>query len=78
MESRTSRIWAWCGIVVGTLYVLNPGWGLFELIPDVVPGIGNLDEVGATILVVQSIRTLRRARKERSTLAPPERTRVEP
>ena len=78
METRSSRIWAWCGIVIGSVYLLNPGWGVFELIPDVAPGIGNLDEVGATILVVQSIRSLRRARKERSALAPPDRTRVEP
>jgi uncharacterized membrane protein YkvA (DUF1232 family) len=78
MESRSSRIWPWCGIVIGTLYVLNPGAGLFELIPDVVPVVGNLDEVGATVLVVQSFLALRRARKERSALAPPERTRVEP
>lgn len=30
------------------LYLLNPGFGIFELIPDGIPFIGNLDEASAT------------------------------
>lgn len=62
MITRSQRILSWCGIVVGTLYVLNPGWGFLEFIPDFVPVFGNLDEAGATLLVVQSIRKLRSTR----------------
>lgn len=36
---------------VGALYLLNPGAGFLELIPDNIPLIGNLDEGVATMLV---------------------------
>jgi uncharacterized membrane protein YkvA (DUF1232 family) len=78
MEGRPNRFWAWCGIVFGTIYVLNPGAGIFEFIPDIVPVFGNLDDAGATLLVIQSIRSLRRARKEEPALAADQRTRLEP
>lgn len=44
--------------VVGALsavYLLNPGWGAIELIPDNIPGIGNLDEVGAAALLISCL-----------------------
>jgi len=63
MSTRSQRILAWAGVVFGVVYVLNPGWGLLEFIPDIVPVIGNLDEAGATLLVLQSVRKLREARK---------------
>lgn len=36
------------------LYLLNPGFGVFEFIPDFMPGIGNLDEgaMGALLLLL--------------------------
>ena len=34
--------------VGGLLYLLNPGAGIFELLPDNLPLIGNLDEAAAT------------------------------
>jgi len=35
------------------IYLLNPGAGIFELIPDNIPIIGNLDEAAAlTILLL--------------------------
>jgi hypothetical protein len=37
--------------VGGLIYLLNPGLGIFEMIPDNIPFIGNLDEGGAAILV---------------------------
>ena len=39
------------GILAG-LYLLNPGFGLFELIPDNVPFVGNLDEATAAFLLL--------------------------
>ena len=42
------------GFVSG-LYLINPGWGIFELIPDHIPFIGNLDEGAATFLFLSSL-----------------------
>jgi hypothetical protein len=42
------------GILAG-LYLLNPGFGVFELIPDNVPFIGNLDEATATFLLLSAL-----------------------
>jgi len=42
------------GIISG-LYLLNPGFGVFEFIPDNVPFIGNLDEVTASFLVLSAL-----------------------
>lgn len=35
-----------------TIYLLNPGAGIFELIPDNLPLIGNLDEAAAVALLL--------------------------
>ncbi len=46
-------------IVIGLLslvYLLNPGAGLFELIPDNIPIIGNLDEAAAVLLLLSCLR----------------------
>jgi hypothetical protein len=37
--------------LAGLIYLLNPGMGIFELIPDNIPFIGNLDEGVATMLI---------------------------
>ena len=42
--------------VAATLYLVNPGAGVFELIPDNLPFLGNLDEVGATALLLACLR----------------------
>jgi uncharacterized membrane protein YkvA (DUF1232 family) len=42
------------GILSG-LYLLNPGFGVFELIPDNIPFIGNLDEATATFLLLSAL-----------------------
>ena len=44
------------GGLMGFLYVLNPGAGIFELLPDALPLIGNLDEAGAVLLVIGALR----------------------
>lgn len=38
--------------LVAALYLLNPGWGWIEILPDGLPLVGNLDEAGATALVL--------------------------
>lgn len=42
--------------IAATFYLINPGAGIFELIPDNFPFIGNLDEVGATALLLACLR----------------------
>ncbi len=41
--------------VVSAVYLINPGGGLIELIPDIVPVFGNLDEAGAAALLVSCL-----------------------
>ncbi|MGQ9889280.1 MAG: DUF1232 domain-containing protein [Aggregatilineales bacterium] len=40
---------------IGMLYLMFPTLGVFELIPDAIPFIGNLDEAGATLLVLNTL-----------------------
>lgn len=56
-------MWAWIGVVFCTIYMLNPDAGLFEPIPDIIPGIGNLDEAGVMVLLFKAIGKLREGRK---------------
>jgi hypothetical protein len=42
--------------VLAALYLLNPTFGVFELIPDAIPIIGNLDEAGATLILLSVFR----------------------
>ena len=37
--------------ILGLIYILNPGAGIFELIPDNIPLVGNLDEGAAFLLM---------------------------
>lgn len=37
--------------IIGAVYLLNPSFGVFELLPDNLPIVGNLDEGGAALLV---------------------------
>ena len=41
--------------VISVLYLLNIGAGVFELIPDNIPFIGNLDEAAAMLLLVNCL-----------------------
>ena len=43
-------------MLLAIIYLLNPTAGLFELIPDNIPVIGNLDEVAATAILLSSLR----------------------
>jgi len=46
------------GVLMGAVYVANPTFGLFELIPDNAPLIGNLDEAAATTLIILGLQYL--------------------
>ena len=38
------------------VYLINPGMGVFELIPDNLPFIGNLDEATAAVLLISALK----------------------
>ncbi|MEJ2546071.1 MAG: DUF1232 domain-containing protein [Calditrichaceae bacterium] len=42
--------------IISLLYILNPTAGIFELIPDNLPFVGNLDEAGAAALLMMCLR----------------------
>lgn len=44
-----------CLGLLSALYLLNIGAGIFELIPDNIPVIGNIDEAAATILLLNCL-----------------------
>lgn len=41
--------------VFSAVYLFNPGAGFIELIPDNIPVIGNLDEAGATAILISCL-----------------------
>lgn len=42
--------------VLSLLYIFNPGAGIFELIPDNIPFLGNLDEATAAMILLACLR----------------------
>ncbi len=42
--------------LLSALYILNPTAGLFEIIPDNLPFIGNLDEAAAVALLLMCLK----------------------
>ena len=46
-------------IIICIIYIINPGAGVFEFIPDNLPFVGNLDEAAATLLLVRCFRALK-------------------
>ncbi len=57
MDSKKTG--AYLLIIASVLYILNPTAGLFELLPDNIPIIGNIDEGLAVYLLLCSINYLR-------------------
>lgn len=43
-------------MMVAFIYLINPSLGVFELLPDNLPLVGNLDEGAATALLVGGLR----------------------
>ncbi len=62
--SRFETLTALCAGGASALYLLNLTMGI-EFLPDVLPLVGNLDEAGATALLLHSLNVLRRARAAR-------------
>ena len=50
------KIVVFCLGVLATLYILNPTAGLFEIIPDNLPFVGNLDEAAAVALLLMCLK----------------------
>ncbi|MBW2456153.1 MAG: DUF1232 domain-containing protein [Deltaproteobacteria bacterium] len=53
------------GALTSLVYLLNPGAGVFELLPDALPLVGNLDEAAFAALLLTSIRGFRKLGRER-------------
>ena len=53
------------GVLVSVIYVLNPGAGVIELLPDNLPLLGNLDEAAFVTILLASLRGLKGLRDER-------------
>jgi len=53
-SKKKDRIVAIVG-ALSFLYLINPTFGLFELLPDQLPGIGNIDEAFATYVCINSL-----------------------
>jgi hypothetical protein len=77
---RGKQLLAVLGAGASLLYILNPGMGIFELLPDNLPFVGNLDEAAATGLLFACLRALRRKPAAGTPLAPapPPRVQVSP
>lgn len=41
--------------IISFLYLINPGLGVFEFIPDMIPFIGNLDEGAASFFLLSAL-----------------------
>ncbi|MCU0418341.1 MAG: DUF1232 domain-containing protein [Cyclobacteriaceae bacterium] len=46
-------------MLLSGLYLLNPTWGVFELLPDNIPFIGNVDEALAAYVLYSGLEFLR-------------------
>jgi len=63
--------------ITGLIYLIYPSLGLFELIPDAIPIVGNLDESVAVLLVIAGIveategKKYRTAKKNAAATEPP-------
>jgi hypothetical protein len=53
-----ARALAWATIALGSLYMINPTAGIFELLPDNLPVLGNLDEAAILFLMYSAMRYL--------------------
>lgn len=42
--------------VLSLIYIFNPGAGIFEIIPDNIPFLGNLDEATAVMILLACLR----------------------
>lgn len=45
--------------IISAIYLINPGAGIFELLPDTIPFIGNVDEGLAAYVLYSCVEYLR-------------------
>lgn len=50
------KIVVFCVAIMAVIYILNPTAGLFEIIPDNLPFVGNLDEAAAVALLLMCLK----------------------
>ena len=55
-KSSLRKVVAGIGILLGLVYIINPTAGVFELLPDNIPFVGNLDEAGAVWIILCCLR----------------------
>lgn len=53
------------GVIASAIYILNPTAGIWEILPDNLPVVGNLDEAAMAAILIGCLRRLRRLRSER-------------
>ena len=53
-----AKIVAWATIAAGSAYMINPTAGIFELLPDNLPVVGNLDEAAVVFIMLGAMRYL--------------------
>ena len=46
------------GSIASLIYIINPTFGVYELIPDNLPFVGNIDEATATAILIWGVRVL--------------------
>jgi len=51
--------------IFGFVYLLNPTFGFFELIPDTLPIVGNLDEGAAALALWYGYLEIKKSRKDK-------------
>jgi hypothetical protein len=56
--SWAGQLIAALGVVLSLLYLANPGFGLAEIVPDGLPGVGNIDEFLFSLLLVFCLQKL--------------------
>lgn len=67
VETKSNPFYKLLAIVLSILsiiYILNPTAGVIEILPDNIPFIGNLDEAGATAILIKCIYYLRNGSKK--------------
>ncbi len=57
-SSATAKAFAVLVALISAAYLLNPGFGVFELLPDNLPVVGNLDEAFFAYALLASLAAL--------------------
>ena len=60
VRKKMKKVVCVIGLIIGIIYILNPTFGVFEIIPDNLPYIGNLDEASAVLHIIACLKELRK------------------